>query len=134
MQQKRTLGLVVLRGETIVSVTVEGPPPVVNDDKTGLMAGPGKGVAAGRGMPLGAGEYFSGLQLHTFSEEPGQRRRKSNRRVTCVREKLVLAIRMLDGIEEIERRRNGKMGKAISGLYLVLEPWIAGHNLSIIEQ
>jgi small nuclear ribonucleoprotein B and B' len=57
VQQKRTLGLVVLRGETIVSVTVEGPPPVVNDDKTGLMAGPGKGVAAGRGMPLGAGEF-----------------------------------------------------------------------------
>lgn len=39
-----------------MSVTVEGPPPVVNDDKTGLMAGPGKGVAAGRGMPLGAGK------------------------------------------------------------------------------
>lgn len=66
MQQKRTLGLVVLRGETIVSVTVEGPPPVVNDEKTGLMAGPGKGVAAGRGMPLGAGESFSGLQLHSL--------------------------------------------------------------------
>lgn len=38
-----------------MSVTVEGPPPVANDDKTGLLAGPGKGVPAGRGMPLGAG-------------------------------------------------------------------------------
>jgi small nuclear ribonucleoprotein B and B' len=56
VQQKRTLGLVILRGETIVSVTVEGPPPVSAEDKAGLLAGPGKGVPAGRGMPLGAGE------------------------------------------------------------------------------
>ncbi|RSH92372.1 hypothetical protein EHS25_008787 [Saitozyma podzolica] len=55
VQQKRTLGLVILRGETIVSVTVEGPPPVTAEDKAGILAGPGKGVPAGRGMPLGAG-------------------------------------------------------------------------------
>jgi hypothetical protein len=31
---------------------VEGPPPNKDDEGKGLMAGPGKGVAAGRGMPL----------------------------------------------------------------------------------
>ncbi|KAG7558315.1 hypothetical protein FFLO_02785 [Filobasidium floriforme] len=51
VEQKRTLGLVILRGETIVSVSVDGPPPN-KEDGPGMMAGPGKGVAAGRGMPL----------------------------------------------------------------------------------
>lgn len=66
VQQKRTLGLVILRGESIVSVTVEGPPPVAGEDKAGLTAGPGKGVPAGRGMPLGAGECSSAHSL-TYS-------------------------------------------------------------------
>ncbi|KAF8920735.1 hypothetical protein CPB85DRAFT_1272694 [Mucidula mucida] len=56
---KRTLGLVILRGETVVSLSVEGPPPVVEEDKNNaLPVGPGRGMPAGRGMgmmpPMGA--------------------------------------------------------------------------------
>jgi small nuclear ribonucleoprotein B and B' len=56
---KRTLGLVILRGETVVSLSVEGPPPVVDDDKkNAIPVGPGRGMPAGRGMgmmpPMGA--------------------------------------------------------------------------------
>jgi len=52
-EMKRTLGLVILRGETVVSLSVEGPPPVVDDDKkNALPAGPGRGMPAGRGMGM----------------------------------------------------------------------------------
>jgi len=52
-EMKRTLGLVILRGETVVSLSVEGPPPVVDDDKkNALPVGPGRGMPAGRGMGM----------------------------------------------------------------------------------
>ncbi|KAI5894660.1 hypothetical protein EV122DRAFT_289320 [Schizophyllum commune] len=56
---KRALGLVILRGETVVSLSVESPPPVQEDDKkSALPVGPGRGMPAGRGMgmmpPMGA--------------------------------------------------------------------------------
>lgn len=47
LEQKRTLGLVILRGETIVSMSIDGPPPPSTDDirsrGPGLLAGPGMG-------------------------------------------------------------------------------------------
>ncbi|SAM09040.1 hypothetical protein [Absidia glauca] len=51
---KRTLGLVILRGETIVSISIDGPPPPSADDarsRMAMMGGPGMGRPAGRGLP-----------------------------------------------------------------------------------
>eukprot|EP00298_Acanthocystis_sp_HF-20_P009266 c18204_g1_i2.p1 GENE.c18204_g1_i2~~c18204_g1_i2.p1 ORF type:complete len:238 (+),score=113.29 c18204_g1_i2:35-748(+) len=55
-EERRALGLLVIRGECVISLSVDGPPP---GDENGSsksqlpsQAGPGMGRAAGRGVPI----------------------------------------------------------------------------------
>ncbi|KAK7372350.1 hypothetical protein VNO80_05728 [Phaseolus coccineus] len=54
-EDRRTLGLLLLRGEEVISMTVEGPPPPEESRSKAVsaaaLAGPGIGRAAGRGIP-----------------------------------------------------------------------------------
>lgn len=52
-EEKRALGFIVLRGECIVSMTVEGPPP--RGDGKGSRRGGGGGAQAGSGVGRAAG-------------------------------------------------------------------------------
>ena len=63
-EQKRTLGLVILRGETIISLSVDAPP--AEPRATAAMA-PGPGTAA----PAGRGAGMPGMSAPPAGPPPG---------------------------------------------------------------
>jgi small nuclear ribonucleoprotein B and B' len=63
--EKRTLGLVVLRGDVIISISIEAAPTVV--DKAKLQQGQGQAKPIGRGLPTappsGLQQPFRGIGM-----------------------------------------------------------------------
>ncbi|KAG0301389.1 hypothetical protein BGZ98_008399 [Dissophora globulifera] len=76
-EEKRTLGLVILRGEIIVSLSVDGPPPPSAEDQRArisqMSAGSGVAAPAGRGMPVvpGAAPGLTGPVRGVGGPAPG---------------------------------------------------------------
>ncbi|KAJ5681752.1 uncharacterized protein N7477_001692 [Penicillium maclennaniae] len=72
-EEKRTLGLTIVRGTQVVSCSVDGPPPADPSARLGatgptgagaaatLAAGPGISKPAGRGLPIGLGGPAAGV-------------------------------------------------------------------------
>ncbi|RHY06654.1 hypothetical protein DYB36_000402 [Aphanomyces astaci] len=94
--QKRMLGLVLLRGENVVSLTVESPPPAHEVEGLGNM-GPGFGRAAGRGLPaapigipMGLAAPMRGVGGPAGMLQPGQDGNPTDRMTIIVKANQVL--------------------------------------------
>ncbi|KAI8841283.1 hypothetical protein BC829DRAFT_402531 [Chytridium lagenaria] len=79
-EEKRALGLVILRGENIVSLSVEAPPPPSVDDSkrsaasaAARLAGPVRGVGGPMGMvpPMGRGGVAAPPMSYARPPMPG---------------------------------------------------------------
>ena len=72
-EEKRPLGLVLLRGQNIVSMTVEGPPSsnAVSKVPAQATAGPGIGRPAGRGITPGPPQGVPQIQGGPGMVPPG---------------------------------------------------------------
>ena len=74
-EEKRALGLIVLRGETIVSLSIEAPPPAADKRvPASFIPGPGMGRPAGRGLPMappGGAPMMGGPVLGLGGPAPG---------------------------------------------------------------
>ena len=66
-EEKRVLGLIILRGDAVVSLSIEGPPPPDTSEKL-TPGGPGSGKAVGRGLPVPA---TTGAPLGLGAAPPG---------------------------------------------------------------
>lgn len=74
-EEKRTLGLLILRGTHIISTTVESPPPADPAARLGgaapagaaMAAGPGITKSAGRGVPIGLTGPAAGVGAGGFA-------------------------------------------------------------------
>lgn len=82
-EEKRTLGLTIVRGTHVVSCSVDGPPPADPSSRLGtsvpgaataaatLAAGPGISKPAGRGLPIGLGGPAAGVGVGASAPPPG---------------------------------------------------------------
>lgn len=89
--EKRSLGLIILRGENVVSMAVEGPPPpkvgAQSKGGPGMARGVGRGQMPPSGMPPGMPPGGPAMGL---GAAPGEFPREATCRLMCLRRANIL--------------------------------------------